>query len=142
MDFTQYVNTNIGTIGHLLQATFPSVQSPHGAAVVEPVFRAGMKDRFLSDKIFGFQAGNAVVMPVVSGAAPDYMATASSFDHDFEVAKPDHYEVLLEDSGIREKHTACRNYGVFAFSYPEEAQAWLAVYVRGCTNVKFEAGFL
>lgn len=142
MDFTQYVNTNIGTIGHLLQATFPSVLSPHGAAVVEPVFRAGMKDRFLSDKIFGFQAGNAVVMPVVSGAAPDYMATASSFDHDFEVAKPDHYEVLLEDSGIREKHTACHNYGVFAFSYPEEAQAWLAVYVRGCTNVKFEDGFL
>ena len=142
MDFTQYVNTNIGTIGHLLQATFPSVLSPHGAAVVEPVFRAGMKDRFLSDKIFGFQAGNAVVMPVVSGAAPDYMATASSFDHDFEVAKPDHYEVLLEDSGIREKHTACRNYGVFAFSYPEEAQAWLAVYVRGCTNAKFEDGFL
>ena len=70
------------------------------------------------------------------------MATASSFDHDFEVAKPDHYEVLLEDSGIREKHTACRNYGVFAFSYPEEAQAWLAVYVRNCTNVKFEDGFL
>ena len=142
MDFTQYVNTNIGTIGHLLQATAPSVLSPHGAAVVEPVFRAGMKDRYLSDKIFGFQAGSAVVMPVTSGAAPDYLATASGFDHDFEVAKPDHYEVLLEDSGIREKHTACHNYGVFEFSYPAEDEAWLAVYVRNCTKVKFENGFL
>ena len=142
MDFTQYVNTNIGTIGHLLQATAPSVLSPHGAAVVEPVFRAGMKDRYLSDKIFGFQAGSAVVMPVTSGVAPDYLATASGFDHDFEVAKPDHYEVLLEDSGIREKHTACHNYGVFEFSYPAEGEAWLAVYVRNCTNVKFENGFL
>ena len=25
-DYTQYVNTNIGTIGHLLQATAPNVQ--------------------------------------------------------------------------------------------------------------------
>ena len=58
-DYTQYVNTNIGTIGHLLQATAPSVQSPHGAAIAEPVFRAGMKDRYLSDKIFGFAAGSA-----------------------------------------------------------------------------------
>ena len=142
MDFTQYVNTNIGTIGHLLQATAPSVLSPHGAAVVEPVFRAGMKDRFLSDKIFGFQAGAAVVMPVVSGDAPDYMATASGFDHDFEVARPDHYEVLLEDTGIQEKHTACHNYGVFAFTYPSAEQAWMVVYVRNCTGYKVENGLL
>ena len=33
IDYTQYVNTNIGTIGHLLQATAPNVLSPHGAAV-------------------------------------------------------------------------------------------------------------
>ena len=142
MDFTQYVNTNIGTIGHLLQATAPSVLSPHGAAVVEPVFRAGMKDRFLSDKIFGFLAGSAVLMPVVSGDAPDYMATASGFDHDFEVARPDHYEVLLEDSGIQEKHTACHNYGVFEFTYPSAEQAWLVVYVRNCTGYKVENGML
>ena len=138
MDYTRYVDTNIGTIGHLLQATAPTVLSPHGAALVEPVFRAGMKDRYLSDKIFGFTAGHAIVMPT---AAPlGYMEGASSFDHDLEVAKPDHYEVLLEDSGIREKHTACDNYGVFEFDYPGEA--WLTVYVKDCSCLRYEEGFL
>ena len=142
MDYTQYVNTNIGTIGHLLQATAPSVQSPHGAAVAEPVFRAGMKDRYLSDKIFGFTAGSAVLMPTVSGGEPDYMAIASGFDHDFEVARPDFYSVLLEDTDIREQHTACRNYGIYEFSYPAAEKAYLVVYVRNCTDVKFDKGYL
>ena len=141
-DYTQYVNTNIGTIGHLLQATAPSVQSPHGAAIAEPVFRAGMKDRYLSDKIFGFAAGSAVLMPGVSGGQPDYMATASGFDHDFEVARPDYYSVLLEDTDIREQHTACRNYGIYEFTYPSAENAYLTVYIRNCTDVKYENGFL
>ena len=141
-DYTQYVNTNIGTIGHLLQATAPNVQSPHGAAVVAPVFRSGMKDRYLSDKIFGFTAGCAVLMPTMSAAQPDYFATASGFDHDLEVARPDHYEVLLEDSDIRERHTACHNYGVFEFEYPCDDQAYLAVYVKDCSDFKYEDGFL
>ena len=141
-DYTQYVNTNIGTIGHLLQATAPSVQSPHGAAIAEPVFRAGMKDRYLSDKIFGFAAGSAVLMPGVSGGQPDYMAGASGFDHDFEVARPDYYSVLLEDTDIREQHTACRNYGIYEFTYPSAENAYLTVYIRNCTDVKYENGFL
>lgn len=139
IDYTQYVDTNIGTIGHLLQATAPTVQSPHGAALVEPVFRAGMKDRYFSDKIFGFTAGHAIVMPTT--AAGDYMGCASGFDHDFEVAKPDHYEVLLEDSGIREKHTACDNHGVFVFDYPE-GDAYLTVFVKDCSVLRYEKGFL
>ena len=139
IDYTQYVDTNIGTIGHLLQATAPTVQSPHGAALVEPVFRAGMKDRYFSDKIFGFTAGHAIVMPTT--LAGDYMACASGFDHDFEAAKPDHYEVLLEDSGIREKHTACDNRGVFVFDYPQ-GDAYITVYVKDCSVLRYEEGFL
>ena len=139
IDFTQYVDTNIGTIGHLLQATAPTVQSPHGAALVEPVFRAGMKDRYFSDKIFGFTAGHAVLMPAT--APLGYMEGASTFDHDFEVAKPDRYEVLLEDSGIREKHTACDNRGVFVFDFPE-GDAYLTVYVKACSALRYEDGFL
>lgn len=141
IDYTQYVNTNIGTIGHLLQATAPSVLSPHGAAVVSPVFRAGMKDKYLSDKIFGFAAGPAVLMPTCLDT-PDYEKTASLYDHDLEVARPDHYEVLLEDFDIQEKHTACKHYGIFSFSYPDDKPVRLAVYVKNCQELYYEDGYV
>ena len=95
MDYTQFVDPNIGTVGHLLTATAPLVQSPHGAALVAPVTRSGMKDRYLSDKIFGFSVGNQVVMPTVLPGKPDYEATASGYDHDLETARPHCYQVLL-----------------------------------------------
>lgn len=139
-DYTQYVNTNNGTIGHLLRATEPAVQSPHGAAVVTPVFRAGMKDIYNSDKIFGFTAGCTTVMPTVFGEAPDYMKTASAFDHDFEVTRPDHYEVLLEDFDIQERHTANENYGIFEFTFADEDHACVALYTSGCDDYKYENG--
>ena len=141
-DYTQYVNTNIGTIGHLLQATSPNVQSPHGMAIVAPVFRAGMKDRYFSDKIFGFTAGNACVMPTCLVGEPDYEKTASVFDHDFEIAKPDHYEVELEDYGIREKHTAYENYGIFEFDFASPEKNAVVVYIANPLSVKKDGSFL
>lgn len=142
VDYTQYVNPNIGTIGHLLQSTSPNVQSPHGAAVVAPVFRPGMKDRYCSDKIFGFSVGCAQVMPTISGEVPDYEKTASTFDHDLEAAHPDCYEVLLEDTGIRERHTACKNYGMLEFTFPDRDHAWVVFYVKGCDDAAYKNGRL
>ena len=141
MDYTQFVDTNIGTIGHLLQSTAPNVQSPHGAAIVAPVFRPGMKDRYLSDRIFGFTVGGSILMPFAGVDAPDFYHTASSFDHDFEVARPDHYEVLLEDFDITERHTAMANYGAFQLSRPSGAME-AVVYTPGCTDCRYEDGFL
>lgn len=140
MDYTKYVDTNIGTIGHLLQSTAPNVQSPHGAAVVSPVFRMGMKDRYNSDKIFGFTAGCTTVMPTIDGGVPDFMKTASIFDHDFEVARPDHYEILLEDSNIQERHTAFQNYGLFEFTFESAANAYVVLYTKECSAYKYENG--
>ena len=138
IDYTQYVNTNIGTIGHLLQATRPYVQSPHGSAVLTPVFRPGVTDVYNSDKIYGFTAGCVTVMPVTDGKTPDFETTASVFDHDFEVAKPDYYEILLEDSNIRECHTAMKNYGMFKFTYETADQAYAVLYTQNCTAWKYE----
>ena len=141
MDYTQFVDPNIGTVGHLLTATAPNVQSPHGAAVVAPVTRSGMKDRYLSDKIFGFSVGGQVVMPTLCTGEPDYEATASGYDHDLERAKPHCYRVLLEDSGIEEAHTANRNYGMFSFRFPE-GRGSVVIYVRDCQNTRRQGSSL
>ncbi len=115
MDYTRYVNTNIGTIGHLLKATQPGVQSPHGAITAVPAFRPGVGDRYNSDKIFGFNAGILSIMPLCCPTA-DYMENASVFDHDMEEARPDYYRALLEDTDIVAEITAYKNTGVFRFS--------------------------
>ena len=115
MDYTSYVNTNIGTIGHLLKATQPGVQTPHGALTAAPVFRPGVGDRYNSDKIFGFQAGPVSVMPLAD-ATSDFMSNASVFDHDLETARPDYYSVLLEDTDIVAEMTAYKNIGIYRFS--------------------------
>lgn len=143
MDYTQYVNTNIGTIGHLLQATAPGVQSPHGAAVISPVTREGMKDVYNSDRIFGFRAGGAYVMPLGPGMEADYVRSASIFDHDFEVTRPDYYEVYLEDCGVQECHTATENLGIFRFTYETPAsENRAAIYVPGFVDSRRDGELL
>ena len=142
IDYTQYVNTNIGTIGHLLKATVPSVQSPHGCAIIEPVFRPGVKDLYISDKIYGFGVGCATLMPAVSAEKPDYERTASVFDHDFETARPDFYQVLLEDHCITARHTANKNYGVFEFTFPDAHQANAVIYANTDSEFIYENGFI
>ncbi len=129
MDYTRYVNTNIGTIGHLLTSTAPNVQSPHGAAVCAPVFRPGVKDRYISDRIYGFSAGGGIIMPLEERCA-DFMQNGSVFDHDFETAKPDYYAVMLEDTGIQAELTAYHNTGIFRFT--GENCRYAAVYFKRC----------
>jgi putative alpha-1,2-mannosidase len=83
-----YVNPNIGTIGHLLTATIPYVQYPHGMAKLAPVTSPGIPDRYLADKIFGFPAGPATLMAYTGDLTYDPVRSASHYDHDFETATP------------------------------------------------------
>jgi hypothetical protein len=83
-----YVNPNIGTIGHLLTATIPYVQYPHGMAKLAPVTSPGIPDRYLADKIFGFPAGPATLMAYTGDLTCDPVRSASHYDHDFETATP------------------------------------------------------
>ena len=133
LDYTAYVYPYIGTIGHMLAATSPNVQSPHGAAVVAPVFRPGVRDVYISDKIYGFGLGDAVVMPAFADTEPFIEETASEFDHDLEQARPDHYSVYLLDSRVSERHTAMEHYGMAEFVFDENADEYrIAVYAGNC----------
>ena len=43
-----YASPNIGTIGQLLTATVPYVQTPHGMARLAPITTPGIMDRYLT----------------------------------------------------------------------------------------------
>lgn len=143
VDYTQYVDIYIGTISHLLQATSPAVQSPHGMVIARPVFRPGMTDVYNSDKIFGFTAGSVTLMPVLSDKKPDFFADASVFDHDFETAHPDCHEIFLEDINVNERHTAMKNTGAYEFVFGDNAEKYsVAVSCGSCTDYKTKNGKL
>lgn len=144
-NYADYVNTNIGTYGHLLTACSPAVQSPHGAAVISPAFAPGVKDFYTSDKIYGFKTGGTIIMPTCNKTAIDieqdgacFYETASRFDHDLETAKPHYYNVLLEDYDIKESHTAFQNYGVYTFDFGNNKECYIMLYGKSGTEYKIE----
>ncbi len=124
-DLVKYVDTNIGTIGHLLTSTAPTVLMPHGMMKAEAQFNPESKDRYLSDRIYSFSAGFCYIMPTY--ACGSYRENASAFDHDFETASPCEYSVLLEDSGINASFTADRHSAIFRFDLPKAVNLMLYV---------------
>src|SRR5215470_4400767 len=78
-----YVDPNIGGIGILLTATVPFVQWPHSMARLAPITTPGITDRYLTDKIYGFPAGPAMLMASTGDESTSPKGYASDFDHDF-----------------------------------------------------------
>ncbi|MFD0674053.1 GH92 family glycosyl hydrolase [Cohnella sp. GCM10027633] len=122
-DYVDYVNPYIGSIGQLLTATTPNVALPHGMAQVAPVTTPGIMDRYLADRIHGFQVGCVSLMATCERADTAQDACASGYDHDFESASPHHYSVLLEDADIWAEYTVTEKCAYFRFSFPERPNA-------------------
>ena len=57
-----YINPNIGGIGHLLIATAPYVQCPYGMAHTAPVTTPWITGRYLADKIYGLSSDPVMLM--------------------------------------------------------------------------------
>lgn len=132
-----YVNPNIGGIGHLLTATSPNVHLPHAMVTVAPIVTPGIADRYLADKIYGFPAGGATLMAATSSVAAtgirvsDPARYASAFDHDLETATPYYYAVTLEDSNIEAEVTVSERAIFYRFAFPPQAPAHLIWSGRG-----------
>lgn len=143
-DPVDYVNPNIGTIGHLLTATSPTVMLPHGMAQVAPITTPGIMDRYLADKIYGFPVAN---VGRTSPAAAAIMATngateiepakyASTFDHDLEIVSPYHYSVLLEDYDIIADCTVTAHAIYYRFTYPGNAQSHIVLNMKDSSELE------
>ncbi|HTX34379.1 MAG TPA: GH92 family glycosyl hydrolase [Bryobacteraceae bacterium] len=125
-----YVNPNIGTIGHLLTSTVPYVQYPHGMARLAPETTPGTTDRYLADKIYGFPAGPATLMASTGEISYDVARYASHFDHDFETATPYWYKVRLDDPDVEAEFTASQLVAYYRFTFPAAAHAHVSLFLR------------
>ena len=106
-----YVNPNIGTIGHLLVATASMVQLPHGMVQIGQNPYPPLADRYLADRISGFSVRAlpkyttkpfSWIMATTGAPRINPNDYASGFDHDFEQVTPYYSWILLEDYDIEE----------------------------------------
>ena len=129
-----YVNPNIGTIGHLLTATTPDVQLPRGMIRLFPGTTPGIRDTYLADKIYSlsvtslgndFSGGLSMfsVMATTGKISVDPVENASWFDHDLEEATPYYYSVLLEDYDIDVEYTTTDHSAYYQFTFPDAANS-------------------
>lgn len=133
-----FVDPLIGSMGHLLKATLPVVQLPFGMAAISPQFRPGVRDHYVSDKIFGFPIGYSSIMPGTQTHTTTREQWASGFDHDFEKAMPYLYQVLLEDDDIQSNHTVTEHAAFFEFFYAKEKPKTMAWFLG--TNAHLAIG--
>jgi len=139
--YLSYVNPNLGGIGHLLTATYPTVYLPNCMVGIYPVFSPDIKDRYLADKISGFPVpthlhGNAdtpTLMPTTGPLQCDANGYASEFDHDFEIATPYYYSVLLEKYNIEAEYTVSAHCVVYRFTFTEPGSSRLLVAANGAS---------
>jgi len=135
-DPVDYVDPNIGTIAHLLVATAPIVQLPHGMVELAHNPSPETRDRYLASKIASFSIR---ALPHYSIATiPSWiMATTgklqvnsemdSYFDHDFETVTPYYSAVLLEDYDINVEYTVTEHAAYYRFTFPKSSDSHILI---------------
>ncbi|MGB2870164.1 MAG: GH92 family glycosyl hydrolase [Bacteroidota bacterium] len=120
-----YVDPNIGGVGHVLQPTVPIVHIPHSMVRLAPLRTPDVLDKYLAPKIYEFPltitshriADAFAIMPTSGALSVNKEAVASEYDHSQETATPYYYSVLLEDSDILEEHTVTEHAAYFRFQF-------------------------
>jgi predicted alpha-1,2-mannosidase len=118
LDPVDWVDPNIGGIGHLLTSVTPDVQLPHGMATISPVAARDVTDIYLAATMRGFSLGASVIM-AATGRAKDLRAPIlSDWDHDHDIVHPYYGSYRLESFGIRTEYTVGPHSAFFCFTFP------------------------
>lgn len=141
---------SIGNSGHGLGKTFPGVCAPFGLVQLSPDTKTGGDNgsgySVHHSTIEGFSfthmsgigwygdLGNFLVMPT-TGALRTFKGTEENpeegyrtrFSHQNERARVGHYEVMLDDDGIRVELTAAPRSGMIRFTYPEHKESRIQI---------------
>lgn len=138
-----YVNPNIGGIGHLLVATDPVVQLPLGSVRLASNPWPEIYDRYLADKVFSFSIRDVIrygtktipswIMVSTGSIEVTPAKMASNYDHDFETVTPYYSALLLEDYDINVEYTATIQSSYYRFTFPESSDSHILL----GSNAKF-----
>lgn len=109
-----YVDPNIGGIGHLLTSVPPEVQVPHGMIRVAPAVAIDVTDIYLAERLEGFSGSGTILMPF--SGAPGAELT-SEIDHDKEKVAPYDASYVLDRDGTRVEYTATQHSMLFRFTF-------------------------
>lgn len=135
IDYTQYVNPFIGTVG--TGHTFPGACVPFGMIQTSPVTGAVGWDYcseyiHTDNEIWGFSQehlngtgcmdlGDVLVMPVT--ARENRENYHSTFNHDTETARPGYYSVNLDQTGVKAELTATGHVAYHRYTYNKVDEA-------------------
>jgi predicted alpha-1,2-mannosidase len=127
LDPVDWVDPNIGGIGHLLTSVAPEVQVPHGVAVISPVVAKDVTDIYLATSMQGFSLGASAIMAVAGTAGSLSLPITSEWDHDHDVVRPYYGCYRLETSRIRAEYTVAAHAAIFRFTFPSESSGVVAI---------------
>jgi putative alpha-1,2-mannosidase len=138
-----YVNPNIGGIGHLLVATDPVVRLPQGNIQLASNPWPEIYDRYISHQVFSFSLRDVVrygtttipswIMATTGNIEVEPSKIASDYDHDFEIVTPYYSSLLLEDYDINVEYTVTDRVSYYRFTFPENPDSHILL----GSNAKF-----
>jgi putative alpha-1,2-mannosidase len=134
-----FVNTQIGAIGHMLEPTAELVHIPHGMLRIYPLRSPGMVDAYTSSRFYGFplnvpahrEGSIGRIMPYTLHDMIDINDLFSEYDHDFATSTPYYYGLFLEDFDIQAGITASERSGIMQFSYPAKSEPYILIQTPG-----------
>ena len=136
-----YVNPNIGGIGHLLVATDPVVRLPQGSIQLASNPWPEIFDRYLAHKVFSFSLRDVVrygtttipswIMATTGKIEVTPPKIASDYDHDFETVTPYYSALLLEDYDVNVEYTVTDQVSYYRFTFPENSDSHILLGSNG-----------
>lgn len=115
-----YVDPNIGGVGHLLKPTRPTIQLPNQMIRMFPIRADYIDDQIsffpltnLGENLFG-------IMPYVSSVNDKMWNHRQAYDHDLEIVRPYYYYTYFIDSEIQTEFTPGSKTGFYKFKFPQK----------------------
>lgn len=134
-----YVNPNVGGIGHLLHSTRNLVHLPNGMMRVarDPKGYQMEKISWFPISIMSHRSITAGRIMATQGQ-PDFHSEnwASYYDHDFETTTPYLYEVVLQDYEIDLKLTVNKHSACYGLTFNKKGPGNIYIQNRGNGNVE------